>query len=155
MFVHGPDRANKLSVMHRGKEDHGSPFGAHGEQQERKCIPDTAVNAHRWRLKSASRRPMLQDTPFTAHHVGQVLMMVGKSGLHFQACTRNAFLNVEKMVSTLRFWSSFLRRCVGDSSVSRQFPPFRITNRRSRALFTTTYIYIKLIHLSLAKSQIT
>src|SRR5215472_4041216 len=64
-------------------------------------------------------------------------MMVGKSGLHCKACTSNAFLNVQKMVSKLRFWSSFLRRCVGDSSVSRQFPTFRINNRRSRALFTT------------------
>ena len=63
-------------------------------------------------------------------------MIVGKSGLHFKACTSNAFLNVQKMVSKLRFWSSFLRRCVGDSSVSRQFPTFRINHRRSRALCT-------------------
>src|SRR5215469_161064 len=65
-------------------------------------------------------------------------MIVGKSGLHFKAFTSNAFLNVQKMVSKLRFWSSFLRRGVGDSYVSRQFPTFRINNRRSRALFTRT-----------------
>src|SRR5215469_10016144 len=28
--------AKKLSVIHVGKEDHGSPFGSHCEQQERK-----------------------------------------------------------------------------------------------------------------------
>src|SRR5262249_1452054 len=68
---------------------------------------------------------------------GQLLMIVGKSRLHFKAFTSNAFLNVQKVVSKLRFWSSFLRRCVGDSYVSRQFPTFHINNRRSRALFTT------------------
>lgn len=47
--------------------------------------------------------------------------------------------NLQKRCETIRLWSGFSRSSMVDSYVSRQFPMFRIKNRRTFALFTSIH----------------